>query len=332
MGKTPEAGANLVWTEQLSSVNIPSAYNRLAFTASGALLVSDGAQIHAINPANGEYWKSLTPAVTPTSIASDDAGNIVIAPDMPFSPGSEYDIYWTDDINVAPKVLIHHTADFDGTLGSIRVRGNLADRAVVTGIVTGNRYWAGWEIDKYEISMDNYYAQATGGQARGPLAVDADTWSPESGAVMSLGPRLNEGIISRAYDTDWRLRYLADAYTPNWLTPYDWKVISDAGAGAGNENQCNMDIADYNGHRYVAYTQGIWFSWGGNSDVYILDVTNPEDATVVAIFDGTQLSQPEAINADAPYADVLFHEEEGELMLYVVNSAYQSLSKLWVKF
>ena len=290
-GLVPEAGASVLWTKTLPEIGIPAAYNRLAYKTAGgdALLVSDGDKVHVVSPADGSYWKAIDwTNIQPTSICSDDAGNVVAAEDIPFASGTEYVIYYTDDVNQDPKPLIKHTADFDGTLGSVRVRGNLADRAVVTGFVTGNRYWAGWEIDKFEISMDNYYAQGTGGQARGPIAVDADAWDPESGAVMSLGARLNEGIVYRAYDTSWCLYYLADAYTPNWLVPYDWKNISDAGAGAGNENQNNMDIIDYNGRRIVAYTQGAWFTWGGNHDVYFLDVTNPLHTEVIAILSGDQ--------------------------------------------
>ena len=323
-GLIPEAGASVLWTKTLPEIGIPAAYNRLAYKTAGgdALLVSDGDKIHVVSPADGSYWKAIDwTNIQPTSICSDDAGNIVAAEDIPFAPETEYVIYYTDDVNKDPKPLIKHTADFDGTLGSVRVRGNLADRAVVTGFVTGNRYWAGWEIDKFEISMDNYYAQGTGGQARGPIAVDADAWDPESGAVMSLGPRLNDGIVYRAYDTSWCLYYLADAYTPNWLVPYDWKNISDAGAGAGNENQNNMDIIDYNGRRIVAYTQGAWFTWGGNHDVYFLDVTNPLHTEVIAILSGF------------PYADVKLHVEDGVgLVCYVVNSTYQSLSKVLLTF
>lgn len=331
-GKVPEAGASVLWSKTLSEVGVPAAYNRLAYKTAGgdALLVSDGESVHALNPADGTHWKAITWSnVKPTSIASDDAGNVVVAEDIPFSAGSHYTIYYTSDVNADPVPLIEHDADFEGTLGSVRVRGDLSKRAVVTGFVTGNRYWAGWEIDNFQISMDNYYAQATGGQARGPIAVDADAWNPESGAVMSLGPRLNEGIVYRAYDTSWCLYYLADAYTPNWLTPYDWKNISDAGAGAGNENQNNMDIIDYQGRRIIAYTQGVWFSWGGNRDVYFLDVTNPENCQVLAVLTGDQMAAEEAIDANFPYADVKLHVEDGlGLVCYVVNSAYGSLSKL----
>ena len=340
-GLIPEAGASVLWTKTLPEIGIPAAYNRLAYKTAGgdALLVSDGDKIHVVSPADGSYWKAIDwTNIQPTSICSDDAGNIVAAEDIPFAPETEYVIYYTDDVNKDPKPLIKHTADFDGTLGSVRVRGNLADRAVVTGFVTGNRYWAGWEIDKFEISMDNYYAQGTGGQARGPIAVDADAWNPESGAVMSLGPRLNDGIVYRAYDTSWCLYYLADAYTPAWLTPYDWKNISDAGAGAGNENQNNMDIIDYNGRRIIAYTQGAWFTWGGNHDVYFLDVTNPLHTEVLAILSGDMLAAVDEIPgadgmASFPYADVKLHVEDGVgLVCYVVNSTYQSLSKVLLTF
>ena len=340
-GLIPEAGASVIWTKTLPEIGIPAAYNRLAYKTAGgdALLVSDGDKIHVVSPADGTYWKAIDwTNIQPTSICSDDAGNIVAAEDIPFSSGTEYVIYYTDNVNNDPKPLITHTADFDGTLGSIRVRGDLSDRAVVTGFITGNRYWAGWEIDKFAISMDNYYAQGTGGQARGPIAVDADAWSPESGAVMSLGKRLNEGIVYRAYDTSWCLYYLADAYTPNWLTPYDWKNISDAGAGAGNENQNNMDIIDYNGRRIIAYTQGAWFTWGGNHDVYFLDVTNPMNTEVLAILSGDELAAVSEIPGEGgmasyPYADVKLHVEDGVgLVCYVVNSTYQSLSKVLLTF
>ena len=343
-GLVPEAGANLLWTELLSDINVPAGYNRLAYKTNGgdALLVSDGEKIHAIDPATGAYWKSITPSVTPTSICSDDAGNVIISPDYAFDSGTEYDIYWTDDINAAPKVLIHQVADFYATIGSIRVRGDLGKRAVVTGFVSGARYWAGWEIDNYKVSMDNYYAQETCGQARGPIAVNGDAWDPESGAVMSLGPRLNEGIAYRAYDTDQRLWYLADAYTPNWAVPYNWQMISEAGAG-GNENQNNMDIIDYNGRRIMAYTQGLYWGYGGNANVYILDVTNPLNAEVIAIFDASELASVDSYAVGEDYgwatlnanisADVLLRVEEGlGLTLYVVNSTMESLSKLLVVF
>ena len=340
-GLVPEAGASVLWTKLLSDIGIPSApYHRLAYkTYNGdALLISDGTQVHALSPNDGTYWKAITWGVTPTSICSDDAGNVIVAPDYAFESGTTYSVYYAQDVNQEPVKLFDHTADFSGTIGGWRVRGDISDRAVVTGFVGGTRYWAGWEIDNKEVSLDNYYN--VNGQARGPIAVDADAWSPEAGAVMSLGPRLNEGIVYRAYDTDQRLYYLADAYTPNWVIPYSWQMISEAGAG-GNECQNNMDIIEYNGRRIMAYTQGLYWGYGGNASVYVLDVTNPASAEVIAILDGEELASVDAYAVGEDYgwatlnanisADVKLHvDSELGLVVYVVNSTLESLSKILI--
>ena len=346
-GLVPEAGASVLWTKKLSDINaaVKPGYNRLAYKTAGgdALLLSDGDQIHVLNPADGSYWKSIQWGnIKPVSICSDEAGNIIAAEDIPFETGSEYDIYYTSDVNADPIPLIHHTADFSGTLGGIRVRGNIEERAVVTGFVGGTRYWTGWEIDHKEISMDNYYALETGGQARGPIAVDADAWTPESGAVISLGARLNEGIMYRAYDTAQSLYYLSDAYTPNWLVPYEWKMVSDAGSG-GDQNQNNLDIIDYEGRRIMAFTQGMQWNYVTNADVYFLDVTNPNDVKVIAILDTWEQACVDEIAIGVDYgwgcsaaytsADVKLHIEEGlGLVCYVVNSSMESLSKVLITF
>lgn len=343
-GLVPEAGASVLWTKLLSEVGVPGApYHRLAYKTAGgdALLISDGAKVHVLSPADGTYWKAIEwPGITPTSICSDDAGNVIVAPDYPFEAGTTYTVYYTTNVNETPVKLFDHTADFSGTIGGWRVRGDITQRAVVTGFVGGSRYWTGWEIDKLAVSLDNYYN--VNGQTRGPIKGDNDSWTPEAGAVMSVGNRLNEGVFYRAYDGLQNLYYLKDAYTPDWITPYDWKLASDAGAG-GNECQNNMDIIDYNGRRIMAYTQGLYWGYGGNASVYVLDVTNPEEVTVIAILDGSELASVDSYVVGEDYgwatlnayvsADVKLHVEEGlGLVCYVVNSTMESISKLLITF
>jgi len=344
-GLVPEAGASVLWTKKFSEISdaIKPGYNRLAYKTSGgdALLLSDGEKVHVMSPADGSYWKAITwTGVKPTSIASDDAGNVIVGEDIPFATGTTYSVYYTTNVNEEPVKLFEHTADFEGTIGSWRVRGDLSNRAVVTGFVSGAYFWAGWEISNFEVALDNYYN--VNGQTRGPIKNAADAWTPEAGAVMSLGPTLKDGIVYRAYDTVDYLYYLKDAYTPNWVTAYDWKELSQAGAG-GNENQNNMDIIDYEGRRIVAYTQGFQWTYGGNADVYFIDVTNPESASEIAILKGDQLASVDEIaigvdygwGASAAYtsADVKLHVEEGlGLVCYVVNSSKESLSKVLITF
>ena len=343
-GLVPEAGASVMWTKLLSEVGVPSApYHRLAYKTAGgdALLISDGAKVHVLNPEDGAYWKAIEwPGITPTSICSDDAGNLVVAPDYPFEAGTTYTVYYTTNVNETPVKLFDHTADFSGTIGGWRVRGDITQRAVVTGFVGGSRYWAGWEIDNLAVSLDNYYN--VNGQTRGPINGNNDSWTPEAGAVMSLSNRLNEGIVYRAYDGLQNLYFLKDAYTPAWVAPYDWKMISDAGAG-GNECQNNMDIIDYQGRRIMAYTQGLYWGYGGNASVYVLDVTNPEACEVIAILDGSELASVDVYAVGEDYgwatlnanvsADVKLHVEDGlGLVCYVVNSTMESISKLLITF
>lgn len=342
-GLVPEAGATVLWTKLLSEVGVPSSpYHRLAYkTLNGdALLISDGENVHALSPSDGTHWKTISWGIKPTSICSDDAGNVIVAPDYPFENGTTYSVYYAQDVNQEPVKLFDHTADFSGTIGGWRVRGDITKRAVVTGFVGASRYWAGWEIDNLAVSLDNYYN--VNGQTRGPINGNNDSWTPEAGAVMSLGNRLNEGIVYRAYDGLQNLYFLKDAYTPAWQTPYDWKMISEAGAG-GNECQNNMDIIDYNGRRIMAYTQGLYWGYGGNASVYILDITNPEACEVVAILEGTELASVDTFVVGEDYgwatlnayvsADVKLHVEEGVgLVCYVVNSTMESLSKLLISF
>ena len=343
-GLVPEAGASVMWTKLLSEVGVPSApYHRLAYKTAGgdALLISDGAKVHVLSPTDGTYWKAIEWAgITPTSICSDDAGNVIVAPDYPFDAGTTYTVYYTQNVNETPVKLFDHTADFSGTIGSWRVRGDITNRAVVTGFVGGSRYWAGWEIDNLAVSLDNYYN--VNGQTRGPIKGDNDSWTPEAGAVMSLGSRLNEGIVYRAYDGLQNLYFLKDAYTPAWVAPYDWKMISEAGA-SGDLCQNNMDIIDYEGRRIMAYTQGLYWGYGGNASVYILDVTNPEACEVLAILDGSQLAGVDSYVVGEDYgwatlnayvsADVKLHVEDGlGLVCYVVNSTMESISKLLISF
>ena len=343
-GLVPEAGASVLWTKLLSEVGVPGApYHRLAYKTAGgdALLLSDGTKVHVLSPADGSYWKAIEwPGITPTSICSDDAGNVIVAPDYPFEEGTTYTVYYTTNVNETPVKLFDHTADFSGTIGGWRVRGDITQRAVVTGFVGGSRYWAGWEIDNLAVSLDNYYN--VNGQARGPIKGEIDSWTPEAGAVMSVGNRLNEGVFYRAYDGLQNLYYLKDAYTPDWITKYDWKLASEAGAG-GNECQNNMDIIDYKGRRIMAYTQGLYWGYGGNASVYVLDVTNPEEVTVIAILDGSELAGVDTYVVGEDYgwatlnayvsADVKLHVEEGlGLVCYVVNSTMESISKLLITF
>ena len=334
-GKPIEGAASeFVWSKTLAELGIPAAYNRLAYTATGALLVSDGEKVHAISPADGTYWKAITyPGITPTSICSDDAGNVIVVPNVTADidwgtgvllSGTELTIYYSANPNEMTNSITVENKDY-GTVGGVRVRGNLAEKAVITGVVGSSSCWFGYDIQNYA-AVPNYY----GTQNQGPGAGSNTFWSPETAASISLGTSLHEGVLYRGYDGNESLYYLADAYTPNWAGPYEWKLLTDAGSG-GNENQNNLAIADYKGKRIVAYTQGFHFDYSSNANIFVLDVTDINDVKpLVTINPKDDVTFGEFTYQNS--ADVLLHPTDECLELYVVHSGRGLIGKYKIVF
>lgn len=329
------AGYEFAWSKTLTELGIPAAYNRLAYTATGALLVSDGEKVHAISPADGTYWKAITyPGITPSSICSDDAGNVLVAPNVQADidwetsqllSGTEFTIYYSADPNVMTNSITVENKDY-GVIGGIRVRGDISKEAVITGVAGSASCWFGYDIKEYE-AVPNYYGTQNQGPGPGPNTF----WTPETAAAISVGTSLHDGVLFRGYDGLESLCYLSDAYTPNWAVPYDWKLLTNAGNG-GNENQNNLALADYNGKRILAYTQGFHFDYSSNAAIYVLDVTDLNDVKpLVTINPVDDIALTEAFTG-ANSADVLLHPTDECLELYVVNSGRAVIGKYKIVF
>ena len=314
-------------------------YNRLAYTKENALLISDGEKIHVLNPEDGTYVKEIaTPGIKPVSICNDDAGNIIIADNVTadmnwdtgeLTSGTTLNVYCVQSESDTPKVISLPNGVY-GTLGGFRARGDLATKGSITGVAGGASYWFGYDIAEFA-PVANYYGTQNSGNHAGP-----DTfWSPETGAAISYGADLHDGVLMRAYDGDaggQRVHFRKDAYTPEWYaTSYGleyekWTEITTAGAG-GNENQNNMDVLDYNGKKILAFTQGYHFTWAGfNADIYVLDITdtaNPQVLATVKTADWITAEWPNGANS----ADILLREGEGVIEMYVDHSGLATIAK-----
>ena len=335
---TPELQWSVNTIEDPSLAAICLGYNRLAFTLSGALLVSDGASIHAINPADGSYWKNIVlDGIAPQSIDVDDAGNIIIVQDTPapidwgtgeLLDGQTLKVYTTKDVNEPLKVIELPNGVY-GTLGGVRARGDIATKGAITGVVAESSYWFGYDMANYE-PQANYY----GTQCSGPGAGPNPFWSPDTATSIAYGEDLHDGILYRGYDGAESVYYRHDAYTPKWVADmypdqvqYEpWTLITNAGSG-GNENQNNMDVVDYKGKKILAMTQGYHFTWAGfNADIYVLDITDvtaPQVLATIRTEDWIKNEWPNGINS----ADVLLREGEGCLELYAIHSGLATMAK-----
>lgn len=331
---TPKMEWSVAFPEQ-----VVAGYNRLAYSKGGALLISDGEKVHALNPETGEYIKDIaTPGVQPVSICNDDAGNIIVAEnvvaDMNWETyellsGTSFKVYCSESENATPKEIVLPNTLY-GTLGGFRARGDLATKGSITGVAGGSAYWFGYDIAGFE-PVANYYGTQNSGNHAGPDIF----WGPETAASISYGADLHDGVLMRAYDGDaggQRVHYRKDAYTPEWAAAmagieYEpWTEITVAGAG-GNENQNNMDVLDYNGKKILAFTQGYHFTWAGfNADIYVLDITdvaNPQVLATVKTADWITAEWPNGANS----ADIVLHEGEGVIEMYVVHSGLATIAK-----
>ena len=325
----------LVWNVSVPE-GITPGYNRLAYSQSGALLVSDGEKVHAINPANGRYWKAISwPGITPTSIDVDDAGHVIVASNVEADmdgdtaaliSGTELKVYYFTDENETPKEISLPNGLY-GTLGGFRARGDLATKGAITGVAGNASYWFGYDIANFE-AVANYYGTQSSGPGPGPDYF----WTPETAAAVSVGPDLHDGVLFRANDGGQSVYYRKDAYTPKRAADMEgveyepWTLVTNLGAG-DNENQNNMDIIDFNGRKIIAFTQGYHFTWPGfNADIYVVDVTDPKQPQVLATVKTEDWILGELPNGEIG-ADVLLREGDGAVELYVIHSGMGTLAK-----
>jgi hypothetical protein len=239
--------------------------------------------------------------------------------------GTELTIYYSANPNEMTN-SIKVPNEVYGTVGGLRVRGNLAEKAVISGVIGSSSYWFGYDIQNYEVVPNSYRTQ---NQGPGP-GVDP-FWFPESAASISLGTSLHEGVLYRGYDGKQSLYYLKDAYTPSWLVPYDWKFITDAGSG-GNENQNNLALVDYMGKRILAYTQGFHFNYSSNATIFVLDVTDMNDVKPLVTINPTDDFEITNDFTGEASADVLLHPTDDALELYVINSGRAVVAKYNIVF
>lgn len=329
----------LVWNAFVPE-QVTLGYNRLAYSQSGALLISDGEKVHAINPANGEYWKALSwPGITPTSIDVDDAGHVIIASNVEanmdwdtgvLTSGTELKVYYATDVNETPKEIVLPNGLY-GIIGGFRARGDLATKGAITGVAGNASYWFGYDIADFK-AQANYYGTQNSGAGPGINSF----WNPETAAAVSVGPDLHDGVLFRAYDGNESVYYRKDAYMPKWAADmagieYEpWTLVTTAGSG-GNENQNNMDIIDFEGKKIIAFTQGYHFTWAGfNADIYVVDVTDPKAPQILATVKTQDWILSEWPNGQNS-ADVLLREGEGVVELYAIHSGLGTMAKFIFK-
>lgn len=320
----------LVWTKKFADINeniAGNAYTRLAYSE-GEIMLSDGNAVYGLDPASGELWDVFD--VQAQSFDSDDEGNLILMNDTATGDGA-INFYWTSSIYDEPTLLYSFTNldGYWGNCGNVRVRGDIANgKSVVTATIGSMRFYLAFAFDK-----GVYFNPTTLEPIRSSLNVGGDGWNPYNIAAISVAPDdPTKGIIYRGYVTGQpdgdQLTYLrVDPSVPHWSDP-EWALVSELGSG-GNENQNNLDILDINGKRILAFTQGGWFNWIGNANIYVLDITDLNNIQVLANIDTAEWVDLEgpAVYAETIGADVLLRANGNTVELYAARANGASVAK-----
>ena len=284
------------------------------------LLVANTTKVYVLNPVTGEVESTVNmpDGVAVQSLATDDAGNVLIAADA--APSSEFIVYTISDFaNLTPEVyLTYNTGNYYGNwTGNLRVKGNIKDDAVITAVVTDGAGGAclAWEVVD-GVCSTWYWTNApyTG-------------WNTAGLCFAPAGASFADGFFYIGYGGDYSLRYAAeiakDSASTTWTTSY-------VTGSAGNENYNCISTADWKGSKYAAIVAGCHFNWD-DPEVLLLDINNPASAELVY----TYLAAYDVRDAEWAnqywtglgfFSDVLLMPTEDALLMAYIDSNAGAMS------
>ena len=237
--------AKVVWEKTLADLSIaPGNPLHLAYK-DGLLALSTGSALHAINAADGAYKApvALPEGFIASSMTMDDAGNIVLAGDIPFGgSGDVYAVSSLAEIKPVKVAVLSHVDVWSNTAGNLRAGGDVTKNGVVTMIVDVSQYWIGCDI------VDGVAGATTFGALANPEA--GTLWSVANGCVAPLGNKLADGLLATYYTCPALYSNAAGEWAPVGGNQF-----------TGNDNNCAIAEAVYGGNPYAAVAVGSHFNY-----------------------------------------------------------------------
>lgn len=273
----------------------------------GDLVMTNGDGIHAVDPATGEYVGTVEIpglSIAPQSFASDDAGNLVFAANADCA-SQDFTVYAYDGTDVSELATYGAGNLYTGTLGNLRVVGDIKSKAVVTAFAASVNYCVAWQIENGAVTKT--LAKPT------PYTNDWGVSSVLYGVVSPVSDDLSDGLFFAGYAGDpYYLYYNPD---PDNATKENWEgvFLTDC---IGNENLNSISIAEYNGVRYCAIGQSDFFGYS-EPKVYLVDITDLSNASLAYTTSVTRGS-----SSTVGVNDVKIVVDNGIMRLYVVDAGY----------
>lgn len=302
----------------------------------GKLLVCDATKVYAFDPATGNASGTVTvPEALPVqSIASDDAGNLLFAPLIPYlGVGKIYAVKASDTNMASPQELIPFVNDaWAGSHGADKVaaRGDVFGNGMVTmlygGLIDygGLTYGLNWEIKDGKAAVvaynewNNTTTQASNGWFTVPTLAN-NIWLSNRGAFVPAGPKPSDGYFYAGYDGLYHIFYYNGT---------EWKAILED-VGFWGAAVTSFATITWNGKKILAFVNmGYFPEWDIESQLWIVDVTNPASPDVLAttsyMADGEYITG----GSEASTTSVVLQVEGNDLVAYVVDTAWGQLLKV----
>ena len=221
----------------------------------GLLAISTGSAVHVLNSQDGSYMMpvALPEGFVITSLTNDDAGNVVFAGNIPaYATGDIYAISSLETL--APvKVATMQNDVYSFNAGNLRAGGDVTKDGVLTMFVDVSQYWIGCDI------VDGVAGETVFGALPNPGA--GTVWDCGNGCVTPLGSKLSDGLLATYYC----LPALMSNVSGEWANVGP-ELFS------GNDNNCAVAEAVYEGTHYAALAVGSHFNYSATG-VYLYDLT-----------------------------------------------------------
>lgn len=279
------------------------------------LLVFTGAAIHSFNKNTGAYEQmiSIPEGFTFQSFTSDEAGNILFAADAtcPNGPVKIFAVSSLDELSptLTPIVEYVPNAFWGGTVGNIRVRGDIKKDALVTATLGTCNYLLYWEFKDGELQEASSNWSAFGG---------TDLNGPRNGCAAPVTANLEDGFLFIGYDGRYQLMRTVDLN--EWTIAYD-DTVGGTVDGSGN-NYESVATMTHNSKHYAAFERCThwWTSTGGAA--VLVDVTDP--ASPQHVYSHVSNYYSEGGN----HSDIILESGENTLNMYVIDAQWNKLSKI----
>ncbi len=250
--------ASVAWEKSLADYTAIVGANpvHLAYI-DDVLALSVGSAIHTIDPATGDYKAAVTlpEGFVIASMTNDDAGNVVVAPNIPAYASA--DIYALSSLDAEPaKVATMKNDVYSFNAGNLRAGGDVMTNGVLSMFVDVSQYWIACDI------VEGAAGDTTFGALSNPAG--GTVWDCGNGCVAPLGSSIEDGFLATYY------------CLPALMTNAsgDWANVG-AELYSGNDNNCAVTEAVFNGDHFAAVAVGSHFNYSATG-LYLYDLETNE--------------------------------------------------------